>query len=596
MNKEVQNQLSRMKSMMTYGLTAENKNCQFSNVEFDKVAADGKHYAIIREGSKYYIKVSDKKDALREDYNYIGGFCNRSKNEYQSYANALKQFELKMMSIQENYAKNKGIVIESWNPYKKEELTIEATEKMRKEIARQKEIINNATKIFEGKNVSTTIAEDCCIDKECAASQKNNIKKTSDGKGEPTGNGGDPFTKSSSAETSKTQKTNVKKEFKPVMNEEETLAWNDNKDYLDTTHGTEVGDDAPFTKAKGNTENLDNGVVEECGAMHACDNQNCPSVGVGEIGDDAPFEEKAKNELQEGGFFHNDSVSDDEQLEELPDEIQLEDEELDDVEMDDVEDFDSEVEDDTDSLEDDDLDLDVDYDTDIDDTLESDTMEDDDVKSRLAAIEDAIAKISEKLGVNDFEDDDLYDDETEDVDDELEFEIEPDIKDDDVESDDTESKEPFEEGKKWDKAKEFGKKTLNKAKNTWDKAKKKWDEEEAKVLAAKNPMYWGDDDDDEINECQIIETPSYRRMMNEEGTRLDMFGKHPAYQKQVMSLPSNKHQEMNGYYDMNDDSVESEAPFGQHIGDGAPFEQDIQSIENAIAEAVKRVLGKRKNL
>ena len=593
MNKEVQNQLSRMKAMMTYGLTTENKNCQFSNVEFDKVAADGKHYAIIREGSKYYIKVSDKKDALREDYNYIGGFCNRSKNEYQSYANALKQFELKMMSIQENYAKNKGIVIESWNPYKKEELTIEATEKMRKEIARQKEIINNATKIFEGKNVSTTIAEDCCIDKECAASQKNNIKKTSDGKGEPTGNGGDPFTKSSSAETSKTQKTNVKKEFKPVMNEEETLAWNDNKDYLDTTHGTEVGDDAPFTKAKGNTENLDNGVVEECGAMHACDNQNCPSVGVGEIGDDAPFEEKAKNELQEGGFFHNDSVSDDEQLEELPDEIQLEDEELDDVEMDDVEDFDSEVEDDTDSLEDDDLDLDVDYDAEI----EEDPLEEDGVETRLVAIEDAIAKISEKLGVDDFEDDNLYDDESEEdieSDDEMEFEIEPDgeeMEEDDIDFDGAE--ETFEEGKKWDKVKEFGKKT-------WDKAKKRMKDEEEKVMSARNPMYLGDDDDDddddELDECRIIETPSYRRMMNEEGTRLDMFGKHPAYQKQVMSLPSNKHQEMNGYYDMNDDSVESEAPFGQQIGDGAPFEQDIQSIENAIAEAVKRVLGKRKNL
>ena len=571
MNKEVQNQLSRMKAMMTYGLTTENKNCQFSNVEFDKVAADGKHYAIIREGSKYYIKVSDKKDALREDYNYIGGFCNRSQNEYQSYANALKQFELKMMSIQENYAKNKGIVIESWNPYKKEELTIEATEKMRKEIARQKEIINNATKIFEGKNVSTTIAEDCCIDKECAASQKNNIKKTSEGKGEPTGNGGDPFTKSSSAETSKTQKTNVKKEFKPVMNEEETLAWNDNKDYLDTTHGTEVGDDAPFTKAKGNTENLDNGVVEECGAMHACDNQNCPSVGVGEIGDDAPFEEKAKNELQEGGFFHNDSVSDDEQLEELPDEIQLEDEELDDVEMDDVEDFDSEVE----------------------DEIEEDPLEEDGVETRLVAIEDAIAKISEKLGVDDFEDDNLYDDESEEdieSDDEMEFEIEPEdeeMGEDDIDFDGAE--ETFEEGKKWDKVKEFGKKT-------WDKAKKRMKDEEEKVMSAKNPLYLGDDDDDELDECRIIETPSYRRMMNEEGTRLDMFGKHPAYQKQVMSLPSNKHQEMNGYYDMNDDSVESEAPFGQHIGDGAPFEQDIQSIENAIAEAVKRVLGKRKNL
>ena len=74
---------------------------------------------------------------------------------------------------------------------------------------------------------------------------------------------------------------------------------------------------------------------------------------------------------------------------------------------------------------------------------------------------------------------------------------------------------------------------------------------------------------------------------------MDYFGKHPAYQKEPMDTPSSQHQEKQDYYDMNDDSVKSEQPFGQEIGDGAPFEIDPEEITNAIAESIKRVLKKK---
>ena len=82
---EFSNKIERMKTMMNYGLKTENKNTQYSSVEYQKVGADGKNYGIVREGAKFYIKVSDKtKGALKEDFNYIGGFVNRKNNEFNS--------------------------------------------------------------------------------------------------------------------------------------------------------------------------------------------------------------------------------------------------------------------------------------------------------------------------------------------------------------------------------------------------------------------------------------------------------------------------------------------------------------------------------
>lgn len=399
------NQISRMKAMMNYGLQTESKPA-YSAIEYNRTGADGKMYGIVREGAKYYIKVSDKTDnVLKENFEYIGGFRNRKDYEYSSYANALKQFELKMRSINEAVNKKDSIVIDSWNPERKEMLTVESTNKMKQEIARQRQIMGNVVLIQEKKNynVDLTEAECCKVEKECADTQKNNIKKQSDGKGEPTGNGGDPFTEKVCADAASTQKTNGKKECKPVMESEEVLAWNDNEEYLDQSHGTEVGDDAPFT------EEVES--IEECDAIHNCDDQNKPKVGVGEVDTDYVVEE---------GFFHNDAVSDDEQLEDTPEEIQLESEEID-VEDDDIEDEDIEGDVDMETeIDSDDVDFESDLE-DIADEVEKEDEFDDDMETRLSAMEDLLAKIAEKIGVNTFDDDTLYsDDEDTDVEDNVE--------------------------------------------------------------------------------------------------------------------------------------------------------------------------------
>lgn len=610
MNKNVQNQLSRMKGLMAYGLTTENKNRQFSNVEFDKMAADGKHYAIIREGSKYYIKVSDKKEALREDYNYIGGFCNRSNNEFNSYAKALKQFELKLMSIQENYDKTQGIVIESWDPYKKEELTVESTEKMRKEIARQREIMGNAAKIFEGKNATTTISEEkCCggscgVEKDCASTQKNNISKTKPEVGDPKNVKGDPYSKNADSEFSKTQKNNLKGQTKPIIGEDETLAWNDDEDYLDTSSETEIGDTDPFT-------------LSECGSMHGSNNQNCPKPGVNKIGKTDPFTEV----VSEGEDFE-------EEFEE--DEFDVEDDEL--------EDFDAEDEFDA---EDDETDVEDEFDAKDDKTDVE--PKDNDLEKRLSAIEDAIAKISDKLGVNEFEDDDLYGDSEEDddfdsdeEDEETEFELEvdgdkksmsesrywgddedddefemdtndyeicrmcPSISDDDIfDSMPEEDEEEFEdeifiddldEDVDFEDDDDCDNPIFNKipgtAKGMWGRFK-----HELGFGNHKDDYDFDLEDDEDDDEDNVFETRDYRRQMRE--SRLNTFGKHPAYRKKVMDLPTSRHQEFDGYYDMNDESVMSDAPFGQHIGDSAPFDENV---DGAIEEAINRAFGRRKNL
>jgi hypothetical protein len=46
---------------------------------------------------------------------------------------------------------------------------------------------------------------------------------------------------------------------------------------------------------------------------------------------------------------------------------------------------------------------------------------------------------------------------------------------------------------------------------------------------------------------------------------------------------------------VNDESAKGEQPFGQKIGSSAPFEIDPETLENAIAESIKRIVkGKKK--
>lgn len=577
MRDNVKDQLNRMKGLMTYGLQTENKT-PYASVEFSKKGADGTLYGIIREGNKYYIKSCDggKKGLVKEDYSYIGGFRNRKDYEYTSYANALKQFDLKMASLREANDPQKKVIIESWNPDKQEMLTVEATDKMRKEIARQRQIMGNVSRISEGKdcpqcgvggNPFTIDAEKYFEDLPKTDNEKTNINKPKDeAPKERKSKGGKVKANEGKLGKAITNEEKVcKKCGKPCGKcncdecgdmpelEEEVLGWNDNYDYMDKSHGTKIGDSAPFdSKTARNIDDkkgpvtdtepdMKNGVVESYHgtAMHTSQNQNSPEVGTNGRGGakkvDEPFDDSNKEVNEE--------------IEDFGDDIEDDDIDLDgDFEDEGDGDFGGEEE----FGADDELGGDEDFDEPVED--EEDTaieVEPDGIEDRLNKLEDLIGKIADKLGVDEFQDEELYPDEEEDDDDE----------DFDEDEDDFEN-----------------------------------DEDD-----------FEDDEDEEDDDDEIFESKSYKKMkLAEAGQKpirslkrlpkgnmnpLDDFGKHPAYQKTVMSLPPKDHKEFPGYYDMNDDSVKNDQPYGNNIGDGAPFEVDIEEIQNTIAESIKRHLG-----
>jgi hypothetical protein len=105
-----------------------------------------------------------------------------------------------------------------------------------------------------------------------------------------------------------------------------------------------------------------------------------------------------------------------------------------------------------------------------------------------------------------------------------------------------------------------------------------------------------DDDDDEVEdeeEYEVVESRAYSNWKNKMLKEADDFGKHPAYKKKVMTLPATNMAPDEGDYDMNDESTEGEKPYGTEKGNGAPFNQNIERIENAITESVLKFLKKK---
>ena len=140
--------LARMKGLYTYGKDLnEGTKMNSYSLEHSAVAADGKTYGIIRECNKYYIKTAQAgKETIAEAYNYLGGYCNKGNHEYNSYNNALKNFELKLASINEAYEGN--VNISTLDPFKKGDFIVEGTDKMKNEIARQRQIMHNVSMLM----------------------------------------------------------------------------------------------------------------------------------------------------------------------------------------------------------------------------------------------------------------------------------------------------------------------------------------------------------------------------------------------------------------------------------------------------------------
>lgn len=84
--------------------------------------------------------------------------------------------------------------------------------------------------------------------------------------------------------------------------------------------------------------------------------------------------------------------------------------------------------------------------------------------------------------------------------------------------------------------------------------------------------------------------------MNEDTTVLNDFGKHPAYRKKPMTTPPNKEIDKFGR-DWNDDSAKGEQPFGQKIGNSAPYTEEVNldQLTDAVLRYLKRS-NKKKSL
>lgn len=142
-------QLNRMEYLMGYHTSVNEGR---TNVEYYTEGADGNIYGIIKEGTKYYIKLGKKgKEKLSENYSYINGFNCKKENEYNSYNEATKQLELKLISLNEAYGCHKDISTVDFDRNSKMLSTL--TEDARNELDRLKQIMENSANIGIKDNI-----------------------------------------------------------------------------------------------------------------------------------------------------------------------------------------------------------------------------------------------------------------------------------------------------------------------------------------------------------------------------------------------------------------------------------------------------------
>lgn len=292
-------QIATMKHLINFGVNENSSKSSKPIVEFKKKAANGKTYGIVRESTKFYIMEAPQKDTevLAEDFDYIGGFNNRKENEYSSYAKASNALDLKIMSINEAVNKQDRVIIEK--PVEKADWENSITESMRKEIDRFKTITKNVSKILKEDNGHGEIPSEHTLPE---APAKNPSEKEVNAPYTESGvaNGekdftkeehnhetaGTPYDKDAKSSVEKNMQSDKKpsvktdaeyltneetyepdnnvasehpsggkvvrvnenkgKKIRLKLTEEQVLAWNDNKNYMDTSSDTHVGSSDPF--------------------------------------------------------------------------------------------------------------------------------------------------------------------------------------------------------------------------------------------------------------------------------------------------------------------------------------------------------------
>ena len=564
-------QLSRMKALMTYGTVNEDtKHISSYNIEYKAKAADGKYYGIIRENSKYFVKVATPgKETVAESYQYIGGIQNKKNYEYNSYANALKQFELKLGSINEAYDENRRVNVEALDPYKKEDLVIEGTEKMKNELARQRQIMRNA----------------CVIMNEATEIGSTPFKSQPESEHDNSGDKDYPFTKEGKPEADRGA---IKFDGGDPEKHSATFGpdSNDVEDYdLDKGKTPKVKDSVASESPKGGKVARVDESMEECGGMAECGTGLMPEEGDEdlELGQeeepvdtdelDSVAPEELGNEELDG---EEDELGDDEDLDAEEPEFGEEDELGDEEDLDDDE-FDFEDDDDLgeeDELGDDEDELGDEEDLDLGDEEDGEFEEE--------------PEEGDFEGDEDFEDEDELGDEEE--------------EDPEIELDENVVKK-FRKLVRESINEMFGG-AVNHEENfpNGDPAWKLAADEEGV-----DPDDEEDDFDDEgyddggafnkekvnsnlyMNEAKTAKMNSIvesvvNDILNED--ELHVFGDHPGYRKKPMTLPQTGEDKFQVNRDWNDDSVHSEEPFGKGKGDSTPFDQLVAQITDSVMKQI----------
>lgn len=370
-------QIARMRGLMTYGISNTSKKTPVTeSIE----GPDGNVYAIIREGTKFYIKSTPKgSELVAESFDYIGGFMNKKNNEFSSYNQASKNLELKVRSLNEAYGVNK--TVELLNPEKKESLMVEMTESMKESLARYRQIMNNAAGIMKE---SATISASNTGNPEAPKTTSFSPKL------------GEPFTDTADAKLDKDLKATAKdpeKQGEPFGDNSKVEKYKDAQYVPDNSVANKKPSGGKVVRVNENEEFEE--TIEECEEWGSC---GLPaSAGVGEVGDDAPFTQGVSTQLEENNFFHNPDVADGQQLADTPDEVTLDEDAEEFVGFAD-EDNSIEENEDEDEINLDDIDLDLDSDEmpeeELDDVDTEETLDDEgELEDEEPALEDETSEV-----------------------------------------------------------------------------------------------------------------------------------------------------------------------------------------------------------
>lgn len=598
-------QLQRMKGLMTYGAVNEKKENNGGAMEYHSLGADGKSYGIIRENQKFYIKVAPKsKEMVVEAYEYIGGFNNKKAYEYSSYSNALKNFEMKMMSI--NEAHNPKVNMDTQLFEAKGEVMTEGTKEMMSEIARQRQIMNNVAAIL---NESSSISMNNTGVPEALKTSGFNAKI------------GEPFNVTAKAELDGDFKKTAEKPEKQGEPFGDSAKAEKEKDAEYVPNGS-VANQKPkggkVVKVDESTKKvwemmakLDKSFTlnESCDEWGSCGLPSSEGVGSpdGHLMEDENIAGFADDNF-EGGEAEADDVEPEDEFggDEMPEddfdaeEMSDEDSEFGDEEDDEYSfDFDEEGDEFGDEEEEfdaeEDMEMDVDGDGEIGGDAEIDALrtEIEQLKAEIASLkgdempEDEFGSEEEMGDEEGFyaDPDELGDDEM--ADDEFEGE-EGDFEDEEMPEDEFGAEEEMDE--------EFNPETDAQYDEFDESMLDEYDDEEDEFEGEEMP-----EDEFGISESRkkelmpiienLVKTIKGKNTINEEGTKLNDFGKHPGYRKKPMSLPTTGSDNENGMKDWNDESVYSEQPFGSKIGDSAPFDKIVKTVTDSVMEAIT---GKKK--